>query len=456
VYGDLVKQASELRDILGLSKCSTLLSNALVQQSKVSETDHLTDDKPPSVHPTTERPRAPSALRAEAIEWTPPKGTESPRTILKRVLGIGTNGDTALPTAPPSLLPSMEYSPAPGTYYMPRALDQAVKSDIPKDLTGDGKQFISSLAAKGDIGVPVTPQQPLGVPNKHPVSPPGLILPTVQRSHSFPLVTSLLPQTFSVHLLSTLHMRLQHVSAALEMLDSSFATEIKKTASIKAPNSTRWDNWMSPSGAAGMNKALLELRRSLDELCGATSRAGWIVDTWGAYQGGTICASKDPDSGLGSSAINGVEIGLEAGDRLALQAPIGRPNAEKLKTSQQEEVEIGDGTSCPTTVNISDGKAVPPSTWTGTFRPPPGLAFPMNISTNGIEQSPTAPLGNGSKYFLTAPNFVEDPTITRNGNGNGNGIRKEKLNFRDNPQVDIALLKHQRQGTVSTSTVVRE
>jgi hypothetical protein len=441
-YEDLLKRASELRDILGLAKCSALLSRVLTQQSKDQEDDRPKDNES---HPRPRMERTPSTLRPEANEWTPPNGTESPRTILKRVLRIGTDGDTPTPTAAPSLLPPfVEYPPAAGIFYVP--VDQTTKSDTLQDLTGDGKQFISSLAAKADIGTPLASQQPVGHPSKRSVPPPGLTLPAAQKPHSFPLVTSLLPQTFSVHLLSTLHIRLQHVSAALEMLDSSFASEITKTATTQAPNSTRWDNWMSPTGAAGMNKALLELRRSLDELCGATARAGWIVDTWGAYQEGMIGGSRGPEPGLGSSAINGVEIGLEAGLRSGLQAPIGRPSMEKpKKASQQQETEMGEGSSHSTAASMLNGKGGHPSTGSGTLRPPPGLAFPLKTTTNGGDQTPELSV-NGSKYFPMMPVV-------------SNGIQIEKLNFQDKPQDKpqdkIALMKHHQHGAVSVAAPLK-
>ena len=87
-HATLIKRASELRDILGLSKCSSLLSRALEQQSTNTTLDHRTEE-------AQVRPQTPFTLRAEANEWTPPTGTESPRNILKKVLHLGLNGNEA-------------------------------------------------------------------------------------------------------------------------------------------------------------------------------------------------------------------------------------------------------------------------------------------------------------------------------------------------------------------------
>src|SRR5271154_4211581 len=88
-HGMLMKRASELRDILGLSKCSSLLSANLNKQHAEPKVHH------PTEKPTTpvSMKRTPSTLRAEATEWTPPTGTESPGKILKNVLQLGTNGE---------------------------------------------------------------------------------------------------------------------------------------------------------------------------------------------------------------------------------------------------------------------------------------------------------------------------------------------------------------------------
>ena len=236
-----VKRASELRDILGLTKCSTLLSRFL-EQSTNTTIDHPTEE-------AQARPQTPFTLRAEANEWTPPTGTESPRNILKKVLHLGLNSDKAnremetKSLLPPFVEQSLKIVPIvqPGTYYIPTGV---ARSEIPSDLTGDGKQFISSLSAKRDVPPAPPPQKPIAPPNKRPPPPPGLPLPPTQQPHSFSLNASLLPQTFSVHLLSTLHMRFQHVSAALEMLDSVYSKEMSKTGSSQPPASTRWESWM--------------------------------------------------------------------------------------------------------------------------------------------------------------------------------------------------------------------
>jgi len=436
----LVKRAAELRDILGLAKCSTLLSQLLAQQSKNSSTDHSVD-KPSSRQPME---KTSSGLRPEANVWTPPRSADSPRTVLKKALNIHKPAESMPAEPPPGLLPPfVEYTPpvrlpiAPGTYYLPPQTSSP--SDAPTDLTWDGKQFISSLAAKRDGNPPSIPQKPIGPPNKAPSTPPGLAPPQAQKLHSFPLMVSLLPQTFSVHLLSTLHMRFQHVSASLEMLDAAFANELKKTASTHNLNSTRWESWMTPDGAAGMSRALVELRKALDELCGATARAGWIVDTWGAYQGGKLYgSSRPPKPGLGSAAINGVEIGDDIGMRLGLQAPIGRPHSEKGKASSGggDTLETGGSTrpaSGPPTAAEKNG---PSFSGMGSFKPPPGLAFPLK---------PTEDVGprvtNGSKRFPVAPCAVEGNTSTVNGVAKDSSSKKTEKNLvslQRHPSIGIA------------------
>src|SRR5579859_1170048 len=88
-HRELVRRAAELRDILGLARCSTLLSCILAQQQSKRSSDHCMD-KPPT-RPTE---KTTSNLRAEANEWTPPKGTDSPRTVLKKVLNIHEPGES--------------------------------------------------------------------------------------------------------------------------------------------------------------------------------------------------------------------------------------------------------------------------------------------------------------------------------------------------------------------------
>lgn len=418
-----MKRAAELRDILGLAKSSTLLSCILAQQqSKIPSTDQSVD-KPAS------RPmeRTPSNLRAEANEWTPPKGTDSPRTVLKKVLNIHKPGESTSVGTPPGLLsPFVEYTPtahiplaAPGTYYI--APPTSSPSDAPSDLSWDGKQFISSLSLKRDGKTPSIPQKPIDPPNKIPSTPPGLTPPQSQRPHSFPLIASLLPQTFSVHLLSALHMRFQHVSAALEMLDAAFANELKKMTSTQNLSSTRWETWMTPAGMAEMSRTLVDLRKALDELSGETARAGWIVDTWGAYQGGKLDgSSRSPEPGLGSAAIDGVEIGRDVGMRSELQAPIGRPHSEKgkLPSATSETVEVAESGRPATTASKANEKVTPIFSGTGTFRPPPGLAFPLKPMGDVGQMQRTM---NGSRRFPSAT------CVSKEGCAAVRGDYKEKM-----------------------------
>lgn len=418
-----MKRASELRDILGLAKCSALLSHVVSQHSKESAMDHSTDRTPT---PTASE-RKSHSLRPEALEWTPPRGTESPRNILKRVLQLGTHNETKTHESinkgllPPfveyaSTLPPLGHA---GTFYLPPP--PIGRSDPPGDLTGDGKQFISSLAAKKESQPPPGLQKPIAPPNKRPTPPPlppGLTLAPIQQSHSFPLNVSLLPQTFSVHLLSTLHIRFQHVAAALEALDSSFANEIARTGASQLPHSSRWGTWMDPAATVGMTRALVELKSSLDEMCGATARAGWIVDTWSAYQDGVLDSGKCPEPRLGSAAIDGVEIMTEAEVRkYGPHAPIGAPSVVgrgRKMSVHQETAEVPERTRTSRTPN---GMVVPALPVTGTLRPPPGLPFPGMSSDGGSGQSLL--IGgsmNGSKYFPSASHAVNFSEHVQQGN----------------------------------------
>jgi hypothetical protein len=398
-HGTLTKRAAELREILGLAKCFASLSQANAQQSGNSAVSHPSENE----HPRHGLERTASSLRPEASEWTP-TGKEGKSNTLKKMLHLGLNGDTAARDLEPKTLlpPFTEYSSTmtpvfhAGTFYLPPTV---ANHDSPSDLNGDGKQFISSLSAKRDLTTPQNPQNPIAPPTKRLSPPPGLTFAPTQQSHSFPLTASLLPQTFSVHLLSTLHIRFQHVSATLEKLDSFFASELSKAASTQPPVSTRWESWMSPSGTAGMSQALVELRKSLDELCGATARAGWIVDTWGAYQDGALDGSKQSEQGLGSAAINGVEIGREGQMKNGIHAPIGRPCSERgMRISTPV-----DGTATPERPKMGNPTATAPVTLptVGTvFRTPPGLAFPLTPPGNSIPSACRGtPTTNGSKYF---------------------------------------------------------
>ena len=413
-HSSLMKRASELRDILGLAKCSTLLSQVVAQHSKDAATDHSTDRTP--TRSASERKSY--ILRPEALEWTPPTGHESPSSILKKVLQLGSNNDTSThELGHKGLLPPfVEYAPTlpppiahAGTFYLPPP--PMGRLDTPSDLKGDGKQFISSLAAKRDTQPPPGPQKPIAPPNKRPTPPPppGLTLAPTQQTHSFPLNVSLLPQTFSVHLLSTLHIRFQHVAAALEALDSSFANEIVRTGGSQPPLSARWQTWMSPAGTVEMTGAIVGLKTALDELCGATARAGWIVDTWSAYQDGVLDGAKSSEAGLGSAAIDGVEIGTEAEmKKNGSQAPIGPPASGRGRKMyvQHEGVEIPERARTPTAPN---GKVVPALPVTGPLRPPPGLPFPRE--TRRRPQS----ISNGdTKFPVDSPIFVPEPVSQGN------------------------------------------
>lgn len=374
----MLKRASELRDILGLAKCSNLLSRVVEEQSQI-EINGVSMERARS----QSSERTPSSLRPQAAPWTPSSVTDSPKN------GPNPAPERSLPAAAlfrspqsgallspfPDLSAGKPAQIVPGTFYIPPT---AAKLDS-LDMSMDGKQFISSLAAKHGSD-PHASQTPIAPPSKDSQPPPSLAPLPSQQLHSFPLAVSLLPHTFSVQLLSTLHMQMQHVASALEMLDTYFSTEIAKTTLTQMPSSTRWETWMSPSGAAGMTRALQDVRKGLDELCGATARAGWIVDTWRAFQNGKLDGTTtNPELNMGSAAIDGVELGVEKVGRGGVQPPIGRPVGDKTQKSSNG-VAMKSGAAQPVEAISKAANVFPqaPSTGSSTFRPPPGLTFLLN------------------------------------------------------------------------------
>ena len=204
-------------------------------------------------------------------------------------------------------------------------------------------------------------------------------------------------------------MRFQHVSAVLEALDSSFVHEIAQTGGSQLPLSARWETWMSPSASAGMTRALVELRKSLDELCGATARAGWIVDTWSAYQDGMLDGEKESEARLGSAAIDGVEIGTEAEvKKNGAQAPIGQPTPGRGRTlsMQHEAIEIPERTRTPT---VPNGRVVPALPVTAPLRPPPGLRFPSVHSSSSGQSLSNGDTMNGGQYLPSVTPIASFP-----------------------------------------------
>jgi hypothetical protein len=258
------------------------------------------------------------------------------------------------------------------------------------DAPMTGKDFIASLAAKYEAQTPSILQPPIMPGTSCAAIPHGLNYPPAQQLHSFQLAVSLLPQTFSVQLLSNLHMRLQHVASALEWLDTCFTREVTKATSAHSPSSTLWETWMSPSGAAEMVRALQDVRKGLDELSGATTRAGWIVDTWSSYQNRKLDGTNSLEASLGSAAIDGIEIGIEIPSNVAAQAPIARPSLVK----SQKPIEMSRMNSAGSKdKQIVEKVAFPISrSAIGSFRPPPGLALPL-IESSVAEES----LGNPSQ-----------------------------------------------------------
>ena len=387
-----MKRANELRDILGIAKCKALLSKILGNQSEVINSPKPIDktETPTPTAPT------PFIICPKANEWTLPTGAESPSTILKRTLHLGGNARIQAPTTPDKpLLPPFVPNPLAvlppypaGTYYYP---PPRPRSEPPTDLPGNGEQFICSLSGKRENPPAPTQPKPIAPPNKRSSPPPGLRFIPSQQPHSFPLTVALLPQTFSVHLLATLHMRFQHVSAALQNLDSAYASEVLKSGSTQPPGPTRWETWMTTEGATAMSVALRELRKSLDELCGATARAAWIVDTWGEYQDGKYDKTKPSDTGLGSADINGEEIILEKELNSVTQTPIGH---------QLEKNPPGPNGVQQQPVSTMLGKVIP-ALPNNSIRPPPGLSRSIKTAENAGHTGLTASL-SGSKFFLSS------------------------------------------------------
>ena len=213
-----------------------------------------------------------------------------------------------------------------------------------------------------------------------------------------------------------------------------------------------------------MTCALLELRKALDELCGAIARAGWIVDTWGAYQSGMLEGQKQSEPGLGSAAIDGVEIGGEGEMKQGVQPPIGRPTADKKNVTGQpvttpiaitKSYRIVDGkvvnvspVGDTPTINIAGntpqipktkksdtplhGKTVVPAVpVVGRFRPPPGLLFPLSSPGSGDSPNNRATM-NGSKRFPAAAVSEAGKGVMETSTGI---LQKESLFVKDQPEL---------------------
>ena len=140
---------------------------------------------------------------------------------------------------------------------------------------------------------------------------------------------------------------------------------------------------MSESGTTRMNCALVELRKALDELCGAAARAGWVVDSWSAYQGGSLDV-ESAERALGSLTIDGVAVSFALQN--VVQARMGRPPSKHAA--------LTDGTTneapSPLTTGASNVKVL---------RPPPGLEILQAPVMNGGDQSETTPILNRSRHF---------------------------------------------------------
>jgi hypothetical protein len=139
-----------------------------------------------------------------------------------------------------------------------------------------------------------------------------------------------------------------------------------------------------------MSRALEELKKCFDELCGATTRAAWVIDTWDQYQDGKYQGTKSSESGWGSADINGEEINVEKETSNTGHPPIGPPPEKKPFTSnnaRQKGLHVPIlGLVVPTLPVINT-----------TLRPPPGLASEIKVTlapfgsvklvSNSVEES---------------------------------------------------------------------
>jgi hypothetical protein len=119
--------------------------------------------------------------------------------------------------------------------------------------------------------------------------------------------------------------------------------------------------------------------------------------------------AKSSEAGLGSAAIDGVEIGTEAEmKKNGSQAPIGPPASGKGRkmSVQHEGVEIPERARTPMAAN---GKIVPALPVTGPLRPPPGLPFPRETRTR-----PQSTSNGDTKFPVDSPIFNHEPVSRGN------------------------------------------
>jgi hypothetical protein len=323
-----------LRAILGLKRCTSLLSQRASQPTSEVKSKKGTDKLHSPVCP--EKPI--SNLRPEAREWTPGRKLGSPT--------ISNNSCWSLPNGLGSPIQSLTVtsnghaSPPARLFHFP-----------PGSPTMNGHQFIASLDGR---------QRPHTIPShtasaKHPWLPPGFAVQSPQRLLSFHITANLCPQTFPVELLSNLHVRMQNVAKALELVDTNHTS-------------------------AGDLRGLEVLKTSLDELWGTTARAGWIIDTWRSFHANKVIGGGVyVDPGLGSAAINGVDIGGKMGH---MQEPIQRP-----KEKSSDEIK---GSGAMYWKEMRQGTSL--ETMDKRFRPPPGLPAvpkPENDPSSWRSLSPT-------------------------------------------------------------------
>jgi hypothetical protein len=363
-----------LRGILGLAKCLLLLYQFLSQQSfDATFSQNLGD----SFARSNSSKSGPHAF-PELPGWGLSTSNNRPHA-LKTTAQPGTNEynafycDESQKIDIPPFLENGSNAAAfqPGSFYIPPDCRRPNCSGIAED----GKQFISSLAARKEVKRSPTASVQSGPEDESFATLVQPFAPT-QHIHFFPLMASLIPNTFSAHLLRTLHSQFQHVSEALENLDFCFVTELSKIPLTQLPVSARWESWMSQAGTAGMVQALKDLRKSLDELCGATVRAGWVVDGWSAFQEGTLDLTKTYGQTLGSAAIKGVEIGDEYRAINGGQGPIARPSTGRTAKSSSD---VGGSQFERPMIDSSSTEGC--QLGLSRIRPPPGLAVPSRFET---------------------------------------------------------------------------
>jgi hypothetical protein len=206
-----MKRASELRDHLGIVKCLALLGQTAAKDIRFSRTTGTKSSDPHS----------------ETVAWAHTKGAESngdkdfPHLSLNNNIHNRNVETDRIPRSFAILTTTHAIYPTTG------------RNRVSKDFTViDDKQCVASLKESSNTKPierkPISPKIPA-------TYPPRFAIPC-QEYHSFPLDVCLLPQTFSVHLLTTLHARFQQVGSQF----LTGATALIKLLSSGVDQSIMW------------------------------------------------------------------------------------------------------------------------------------------------------------------------------------------------------------------------